>query len=107
MDIDYNLIRKLMYDLEINGRQFIIRDRRITRLKEQGLYPSGHVDDLIYFHIKSSLINSVMEQIFNYLQFKDESDTSRVAFQILVEKAYQRYIDFEPHDEWMERVNSK
>jgi hypothetical protein len=75
-------------------------------LKSLGEYPNDHIDDLIYYHIKSSLIHSVLQNIFQYFEFRNESETSEVAFRVLTEKAYEKYKQFKTHDEWMEIVNA-
>lgn len=107
MEINYQLVTELANALEMNGRQYILRDKKIQELKSLGEYPNEHVDDLIYYHIKSSLIRSVLQNIFQYFEFRNESGTSEVAFRVLTEKAYENYKNFETHDKWMERVNSE
>ncbi|SOK58680.1 hypothetical protein [Yersinia phage fHe-Yen9-04] len=107
MEIDFNLVRELTHALEMNGRQFILRDLKIQEMKANGTYDVKHNQDLIYFHIVSSNINSVLERIFWYFEHKNQSDILELSFRNLVISAYNDYKEFSSHCDFLSEMDRK
>ncbi|AQW88926.1 hypothetical protein pEaSNUABM50_00401 [Erwinia phage pEa_SNUABM_50] len=107
MEIDYKLVRELTHDLEMNGRQFIARDRLIQQMKADGTYDVKHGQDLIYFHVVSGMINSIIEKIFMYLEYKTVNEGLESAFRGLVEKEYNEYKEYYNHCDFLSAMDRK
>ncbi|AFC21846.1 hypothetical protein GAP32_394 [Cronobacter phage vB_CsaM_GAP32] len=107
MEIDFKLVRKITHDLEMNGRQFIIRSRQIDEMKNDGTYDVKHGQDLQYFHIVSSMGNAVLEKIFMYFELRGLSDEIEKAFRENVEKAYAEYKERLTHSGFLSEMDRK
>lgn len=107
MNIDFNLVKELTHDLEMNGRQFIIRDQQITEMKSNGTYDVKHEQDLQYFHIVSSLANALLEKIFMYMEYRTKSEVLEKTFHDLVETAYMSYKDRLSHSGFLSEMDRK
>ena len=107
MEITYKLVQEIAHDLEMNGRQFIIRDRKIQEMKKDGTYNVKHEQDLQYFHIVSSMANAVLEKIFMYFEYRTESEALEQAFRIAVETAYNEYKERLTHSGFLSEMDRK
>lgn len=107
MEIDFGLVREITHDLEMNGRQFIIRSRKIDEMKQDGTYDVKHGQDLQYFHIVSALGNSVLEKIFLYFELRGISEEVEKAFRENVEKAYAEYKERLTHSGFLTEMDRK
>lgn len=107
MEIDFKLVREITHDLEMNGRQFIIRDRKIQEMKKDGTYTVEHDQDLQYFHIVSASANALLEKIFLYMDFKHQSEALEQAFRLNVENAYKEYKERLTHSGFLNEMDRK
>ncbi|AMM43966.1 hypothetical protein FDG95_gp576 [Pectobacterium phage vB_PcaM_CBB] len=107
MEIDFKLVREITHDLEMNGRQYIIRCRKIDEMKNDGTYDVKHGQDLQYFHIVSSMGNAVLEKIFMYFELRHLSDELEKAFRENVEKAYAEYKERLTHSGFLTEMDRK
>lgn len=107
MEIDFKLVRKITHDLEMNGRQFIIRDQQIREMKANGTYNVKHDQDLQYFHVVSAMANSVLEKIFMYFELRGMSDELETAFRENVETAYAEYQERLTHSGFLTEMDRK
>lgn len=107
MEIDFKLVREITHDLEMNGRQFIIRSRQIDEMKNDGTYDVKHGQDLQYFYIVSELANSVLEKIFLYFELRGISEGVDNAFRENIEKAYAEYKERLTHSGFLSEMDRK
>ncbi len=107
MEIDFGLVREITHDLEMNGRQFIIRSRKIDEMKKDGTYDVTHGQDLQYFYIVSELGNSVLEKIFLYMDHRHTSEKLEEAFRLMVETAYTEYKERLTHSGFLSEMDRK
>lgn len=107
MEINFKLVREITHDLEMNGRQFIIRDQQIREMKANGTYNAKHDQDLQYFHIVSSMANAVLEKIFMYFDLRGHSEELEKAFRENVEKAYVEYHERLTHSGFISEMDRK
>lgn len=107
MNIDFKLVREITHDLEMNGRQFIIRSKKIQEMKDNGTYDIKHEQDLQYFYLVSALANSLLEKIFMYMEYRTESEVIEKAFHDLVETAYISYKERLSHSGFLSEMDRK
>jgi hypothetical protein len=107
MEINNDFLNEILHALEMNGRQFILREAKIKEMKSAEIYEVPHGNDLIYYSIKSGILNSIGTGIFNYLSMKNDGAGIEVALRSTIEVHYKALKDLGSHDDFMKAMDAK
>lgn len=107
MEINSQLLRDVTHALEMNGRQFILRDAKIQEMKSTETYEVSHGNDLIYYHIKSDILRTLIDSIYNYASVKNDGEGMELALRSTIEVYYAAWQDLGSHDDFMKAMDKK
>lgn len=105
MEIGVSTLLELGNALEMNGRQFILRDKKIQEMKSTETYSCPHGQDLIYFHIKSSMIKALIQTAYNVISSTDER--LKAIYTEHFEYEYNNYKQYYTHSEFLDAMDEK
>lgn len=105
MEIGVNTLIELGNALEMNGRQFILRDNKIQEMKRTETYICEHGQDLIYFHIKSSMIKALIQTAYNYISSTDER--VKAIYKEHFEYEYNNFKQYYTHAQFLDAMDEK